>query len=193
MYRADIRVIGLIGLLWGAIGGFVTLQQVLDTIFEVKTRRSFWVQYVVGFAMMGILLLLTVGSSLMSWLSPMFLAKIMHVSSASSAHLLHVIGEVIFPAVLFITCYCCYRLLPSRRLTNVPLLAGALMATIFIYISRFGYVIYTHHLGNYSILYGAFTFVMLLTFWIYIVCMILLLGAEVAGTIEDFLTKPSHR
>ncbi|WP_081503835.1 YihY/virulence factor BrkB family protein [Alicyclobacillus hesperidum] len=193
MYRADIRVIGIIGLLWGAIGGFVTLQQVLDTIYEVKTRRSFWIQYIVGFVMMGILLVLTVASSLITWISPIFLVTITHLTNASATHVLHHLGQIVFPIVLFITCYCCYRILPSRSLRNVPLVVGALIATVFIYLSRFGYVIYTHHLGSYSILYGAFTFVMLLTFWIYIVCIILLIGAEAAVTVHELMRESGNQ
>jgi membrane protein len=183
-FGTDISIIGLAGLLWSTIGGFVTLQQTLDTIYEVRKRRPFLSQYVVGFAMMGILLALTIASSLVSAISPEFVVKLVYTNDTRGLHLLHDIGRITFPLILLITCYSCYRVLPSRPLRTVPLIIGSLLATVFIYISRALFMVYTDHLGNYQIMYGALTFVILLTFWMYIVCIILLFGAEVSITIH---------
>jgi len=133
---------------------------------------------------MGVLLALTIASSLMSAISPEFVSKLVNTNDTSGLHLLRDIGRISFPLILLITCYSCYRVLPSRTLRTVPIIIGVLLATVFIYISRALFVIYTHHLGNYEVMYGTLTFVMLLTFWIYIVCIFLLFGAEVSVTIH---------
>lgn len=182
-----VSVIGFVSLLWSTIGGFVTLQQILDTIYEVRRRRSFVLQYVVGFAMMGILLALTITSSLVSVLSPEFVVKLPRAHVSAWLHFVQDVGLITFPLILFATCYCCYRVLPSRPLRQIPLLIGSALATLLIYISRTLFVVYTHHLGNYELMYGTLTFVMLLTFWFYIVCMILLFAAEVSVTIHKFM------
>jgi len=64
-------------------------------------------------------------------------------------------------------------------------LIGALVATLGIYLSREVFVWYSLHLGQYEMIYGSLTFIMLFTFWVYIVCIIVLFGAEVAVTLRD--------
>lgn len=187
--RTGIGVIGTASLLWSTIGGFVTLQQTLDTIFEAKKRRSFLKQYVVGFVMMVILLALTVTSSLLALVSPEFVSKIINEHGSAWLQIVQLAGQIIFPLLLFVTCYVCFRILPSCTLRNMPLLFGSGLATILIYISRFLFVIYTHHLRNYELMYGTLSFVMLLTFWIYIVCIIFLISAEVSAVIQKYSAK----
>lgn len=184
LYRAHISIVGTFGLLWGSIGGFVNLQQIMDTIYEVRKRRSFILQYVIGFVMMGILLSLTVASSVISALDPASLQRFLSTNVIDVWMSIHLLGIVTFPVVLWVTCYCCYRILPSAPQRPWAPVVGALTATLLIYASRWGFVIYTHYLGNYALMYGSFAFVMLFTFWIYVVCIILLIGAEVSSTIN---------
>lgn len=190
-YKSEVSIIGLVGLLWSTIGGFVTLQQALDTIFEIRSRRSFVLQYVVGFAMMGILLVLTVLTSLASTFSPKLVNRLLHFDPFGSLHLFHLVGQFTFPVVLFITCYACLRVLPSRKLRPFAIFIGAILATILIFSSRVLFAIYTHHLGNYAVMYGTLTFVMLFTYWIYIVCTVFLVSAEVCATIDGLLASLS--
>lgn len=98
-YETSISVMGIIGLLWGTIGGFVTLQQILDTIYEVRLRRSFFLQYVIAFAMMGILLTLTLASSLAASVTPGFMAILTHDVSIGGLRLVREIGRVMFPLI----------------------------------------------------------------------------------------------
>ncbi|MCF8563358.1 YihY/virulence factor BrkB family protein [Alicyclobacillus tolerans] len=182
-FRAGVGIIGVFGLLWTTVGGFVTLQQILDTIFEVHERRSFLFQYVIGFAMLGILMGLTIVSSLITFILPNVAPHLAPAYAASWTLVVHSVAKVSFPFILFVTCFFVYRVLPSKRLPSIPLLIGAALSTLCIYASRELFVLYTHHLGRYQLLYGTLTFVMLLTFWIYIVSMVLLLGAEVVASI----------
>ncbi len=65
----QVGVVGLIGILWTTMSGFVSFQKILDTIFEIRQRRSFLKQYLVGFGMLGILLSLTIVTSLVTTIS----------------------------------------------------------------------------------------------------------------------------
>jgi len=68
-------------------------------------------------------------------------------------------------------------------------LIGALVSTLGIYVSREVFVWYSWHLGQYEMIYGSLTFIMLFTFWVYIVCVIVLFGAEVAVTLSKVREK----
>jgi len=181
----QVGVVGLIGILWTTMSGFVSFQQILDTIFEIRHRRSFIRQYLVGFSMLGILLSLTIITSLATTLSLELVQRIfMNGNITFWLALFHDISRMLFPLLLFLTCYSCYRFVPSETVRHSYLMIGALVSTLGIYLSREAFVWYSLHLGQYEIIYGSLTFIMLFTFWIYIVCVIILFGAEVAMALK---------
>jgi membrane protein len=176
---------GIIGLLWTSISGFVSFQQILDIIWGIHQQRSFVKQYLVGLSMLGILLSLTIISSLVSTLTSMLIPHVFTKSNLISwLAPLHEISFVSFPLLLFLTCYFCYRFLPSYTLNNAYLLIGALVSTLAIYVSQEVFVWYAVHLLQFELIYGSLAFIMLFTFWFYIVCIIVLFGAEVAVALQ---------
>lgn len=180
-----VGIFGVIGLLWSTVGGFVSLQQILDIIWETHHRRTFVRQYLMGFGMLGILLLMTMISALATALSPTLLQSIMvRPDTVSWLEIVHVVARFTFPVILFLTSYFCYRFLPSYSLKNSQLIIGAFVATVGIYISRELFAWHTGHLGQYEMIYGSLTFIMLFIFWLYIVSIILLFGAEVARALH---------
>lgn len=182
--RTNLRIIGIAGFLWTSVGGFVLLQSVLDEIWGIHQRRSFLRQYMVGFIMLGILLALTITASIFTAITPLLTAATSGIVSMAWLQLVHPIATLLLPVILFVTVFFIYRVLPSHKPRLLPTSIGALFATIAIYVSRGIFVVYTHYLANYHMVYGALTFVMLLTFWIYISSIILLLGVEVSAAIE---------
>ena len=181
----QVGIVGVIGLLWTTIGGFVSFQQILDMIWEIRHRRSFVKQYLVGFGMLAILLSLTVITSLATTVSLALVQRIFMKGNLTFwLALFHDISRMSFPLLLFLTCYFCYRFLPSQTIRNSYLLIGALVSTLGIYLSREAFVWYSLHLGQLEAIYGSLTFVMLFTFWVYIVCIMVLFGAEVAVTLK---------
>ena len=181
----QVGIVGLIGLLWTTMGGFVSFQQILDMIWEIGHRRSFLKQYLVSFGMLGILLSLTVITSLATTVSLALVQRIFTQGNLTFwLALFHNISRMSFPLLLFLTCYFCYRYLPSQTIKNSYLLIGALVSTLGIYLSREVFVWYSLDLGQFEMIYGSLTFIMLFTFWVYIVCIIVLFGAEVAVTLK---------
>lgn len=182
----EVGIVGLIGLLWSTMGGFVSFQQILDMIWESRHRRSFVKQYLVGFSMLGILLSMTVITSLAATVSLDLIQRIVLRGNITFwLALFHDISRMSFPLLLFLTCYFCYRFLPtSHTVKSSYLLIGALVSTIGIYLSREVFVWYSLNLGHYAMIYGSLAFIMLFTFWVYIVCIIILFGAEVAVALK---------
>ena len=181
----QVGLVGIVGLLWTTAGGFVSFQQILDTIWEIHQRRSFFKQYLVGFGMLGILLSLTIITSLATTISLDLVQRIFIKGNLIFwLELFHDISRLSFPLLLFLTCHFCYRYLPSKKIKDTYLLIGALVSTLGIYLSRGVFVWYSQHLGHYEMIYGSLTFIMLFTFWVYIVCIIVLFGAEVAVALK---------
>jgi len=186
-----VGIVGVIGLLWTTESGFVFFQQILDMIWETSHRRSYIKQYLVGFGMLGILLFLTIMTSLATTVSLALVQRIFTDGNLTFwLAIFRDISGLSFPLLLLLTCYFCYRFLPSsHKVRHVYLLIGALVSTLGIYISREVFVWYSLHLGQYEMIYGSLTFIMLFTFWIYIVCVIVLFGAEVAVALSKVREK----
>lgn len=189
----QVGIAGVIGLLWTAIGGFVSFQQILDIIWEIRERRSFIKQYLVGFGMLVILLSLTIITSIQTSISQAVIRKIFAEGNNLTfwLTLFHEISRLSFPLLLYLTCYFCFRFLPSQPIKNSYLLVGALFSTIGIYLSQIVFIWYSQHLKRFEMIYGSLTFIMLFTFWAYIVCVIVLFGAEVAVTLKNLKRKNS--
>ncbi|QQE76813.1 YihY/virulence factor BrkB family protein [Alicyclobacillus sp. SO9] len=187
-FGSTIGIVGLLGLLWPSVGGFVSFQYILDKIWGIRKRRSFFSQYVVGFSMLILLIVLTIASALMSSVTPFLTRFLRDTPFTEWTRTTQWIGRIAFPLFLFATSYFCYRFLPSRQLKNLHLAIGALVSTLGIYLSRGAFMVYTAHLHHYKLIYGTLTFFMLLVFWIYIVSVMMLFGGEVAVTLTKVLT-----
>ena len=190
----QVGIVGVIGLLWTTVGGFVSFQQILDKIWGIRDRRSFVKRYLVGFGMLGILLSLTVLTSLAATVSLKLVQRILMKDNLTFwLKLFHDISRLSFPLLLFLTCHFCFRFGPSDKIKHSYLLIGALVSTLGIYLSREAFVWYSLHLGHYEMIYGSLTFIMLFTLWVYIVCIIVLFGAEVAVSLRDVLERDGKR
>lgn len=196
----EIGVIGLAGSVWNTVGGFVSLQWILDKLWGITQRRSFLRQYLVGFIMLTVLALLTVVSALAAeavrLLTTRPNAALLGTLQLTPSELhvllplIHDAAVVLFPVLLFGTCLVIYTLLPTHVPPLLPRLLGAAVATAGIYVTRSLFLIYTHQLRHYQAMYGALTFLMLLTFWIYIVSCLLLFGAAVTVAFETAVGTP---
>lgn len=193
-FRTTVGVMGIGGMLLAAIGGFLSLQTTLDTICEVRKHRSFFKQYVIGFVMLVFLLVLILVSSLVSAVSPEVVTSIANFDGFEWVHIVHSMSRTFFLFVMFVTCFLCYRILPSATLSTQALLTGATVVTIGVDVGRQLFVIYTHHLGNYELIYGTLAFTTLVTFWIYIVSVLFLFGMELCVTVDCVRgIRPSYK
>jgi membrane protein len=183
----DVGLISAATLLWSATSGFIALQQALDTIYNTHTsqQRSFVTRRLVGFAMLLILLLLTLGSAIVLGLSPVLHAsRLMQTGMFRWFDPLHGLSRIIFPLSLVLGFIISFRYLPSRRIDWVYLFPGALVSALALDIGRHGFVWYVTHISRYQVIYGGLTTVMLLILWMYIGSMLVLFGAEVSAALE---------
>lgn len=177
---SEVRLYSILGLIWTTTEGFLSLQQALDALAFTKTRRSFLRQYLASFVLVGIFLIGTVAAAF----ADAVLQSIHNISSSVSVFL-SITAAISFPLFLFLSCVLCYRLLPSQTFSLRWIAIGALFTTISIYVSRYGFFIYAKHLGQYQLIYGTLTFIMLLAYWLYIVSFLFLFGGVLMVVLED--------
>ncbi|MBX6352808.1 MAG: YihY/virulence factor BrkB family protein [Thermoflavifilum sp.] len=176
-------VLSAISLLWSAGSAFIAMQQALDTLWSVSTPRSYASRRLLAFMMLLILLALTV-------LSGLGMALVVPLRAASWLpgwiRVLHGVSRLLFPISIFLGLLVFYRFLPSRTMAWRHLIPAALMATAALDAGRAVFVWYAAHLVTYQLVYGSLAAVMLFVLWVYIGSILMLFGAAVAWSLEQW-------
>jgi len=78
-----------------------------------------------------------------------------------------------------------FVLVPNRRVRFRDALVGALLSTVLFGLAKTGFVLYVSN-TNYKVIYGALATVPIFLFWLYLVWIVVLLGASLAASLTTF-------
>jgi membrane protein len=177
-----IGFISLIALLWGASGMMTSLRVGLETALKVERRRPAAHAKLVDFALLGIvgMLVLTVIGLSAFW-------GIFRGSIDDVADRLEIGGFVSFlfqdgTHLVLVTLLALglYRFVPARKLRTRGAIAGAVLTSVLTWGATKLLAILFADFSRYNLIYGSLAGVMTFLFYVYIVALILLLGAEFA-------------
>lgn len=82
-----------------------------------------------------------------------------------------------------------YRFGPSRWIVGTPILPGAILATLAWAILSQGFKIYVSSYGNFNRVYGTVGGFIVLQLWIYLSCLVLLIGNELNITVGEAIQR----
>jgi len=177
-----IGLISLIALIWGASGMMTSLRVGLETALNVDRGRPAAHAKLVDFALLaivGLLVLLVVG------LSAIFGFFRGHVDDLADriglggevSFLLQDGVQMILVALLTLGLY---RFVPARKLRTRGAVAGAILTSVLTWGATKALAILFADFSRYNLIYGSLAGVMTFLFYVYVVALILLLGAEFA-------------
>ncbi len=180
-------LIGLIGVLWGSTRVFAVTEEAMNRIWRTKGRRGFWESRFVAFICIPIMMLFvlislaltTVLQALADNLVPLVRVNILDAP---------IIGPVIlfgFPILISTLLFTwLYYLLPSRWRHLRSAFFGALLAGILWEIAKLLFDSYVKNFGEWLTIYGSFTSLALLLFWVYYSAFVVLFGAEFGSLLQ---------
>ncbi len=87
--------------------------------------------------------------------------------------------------ILFIAFSLMYKFLTSAKVKLRETIWGTLFAIVGFYVSTWLLSLYVNNIAPQSVLYGSIGSVILLLLWMYIIGIVLILGAELNGTVAD--------
>ena len=171
---------GLASYIWSSTGMFTSLIAALDIAYDVKQERS-WIRNRIR----AIVLTFTSGGLLT-------IALLMLVAGPDFVHFVEEFMAVpphlekLWPLIRYGTVIVCfvvalelvYFLAPNRRQRFKATLPGAVFAIGVWFVGSAGLAFYLDHLSNFAKLYGGMGAVLALMFWIYLVALATLTGAE---------------
>jgi membrane protein len=184
--------LGVAGSLWSTSSGFVTLMEALSVAYGTKDSRSFLHKHAIAV----VATILAVAFALVSF-GAMALGHRELESTFSSVRawdpppFVWAIGR--WTAVLVIMCLAVDLInfvFPNSKRRWHWLTPGTAFVVLMTVISSFGLNIYVRHFSSYPRIYGTLAGFIVLMLWIYIVSVILLVGAETDRELEKLCREP---
>jgi membrane protein len=177
-----IGLISLVALLWGASGMMASIRIGLEAALKVDRGRPAAHAKLVDFILVGVvgmLVLLVVGASIVgAFLSRLIVDFTEWVGIDVPSLVL--VRDVVQLAVIGVTTLLLYRYVPAAKLRRTAALAGAIVTSVGIWGASKILAILFDNFSGYNVIYGSLAGVMTFLFFVYVVGLILLFGAEFA-------------
>jgi membrane protein len=183
--RSSLVSLGVLGALWGASSGMVSISNALNVAFEVRDTRSWWrhrleaIGLTVWFSVLTILAMLLfvfgerIGDAVAEWLGVgEAFTRAWNIARWPALTLFALIGIMLV-----------YQLAPASRQHWRRVMPGAIFALTGWLVASFGLREYVAYFGNYNATYGSIGGVILLMLWFYLSSLVLLVGAEINSQI----------
>ncbi len=164
------------------------------TIHEIETR-NFWRQHLVSLMLtfclsilfiLGIVLIIFSSTVINSIFSFLELEKVSPFMVDISRYLLLIAITLFAIAIL-------YSYGPAKKREWQFLSPGAILATVLILVSSWGFSFYVSNFSQYNKLYGSIGTVMVILLWIYINALVLIIGFELNASIASAKVKNQEK
>jgi membrane protein len=183
--RQSTGIVGLLGLLWIGTAVFDAITYVMNHVWNVQNARHFILSKllsVAGAIVVVLLLLLTTVISTLFEAMQAFWQQTFNVTPPLEAFRLAAV--LIVPAVIFATLLIIYAVIPNIQLGFRDVWVGAAFTTVTLEAAKRLFVVYTSHVARFNAVYGSIGAIVGLLFWLYIMAVILILGAEINAALK---------
>ncbi|CAG4991837.1 hypothetical protein DYBT9275_00839 [Dyadobacter sp. CECT 9275] len=190
--RKGILSLGFIFAMIASTNGMMSLMKSFDMIFGERTGRGFLKTRAVA-TMLTLLLvavifvsviLLVVGDAVMSFVSNWSIIK-----DSTLIVILNVSRYAVSFGAMMLAISLIYRFAPTNGRDFSFVNAGAMVATILILVSTFGFSFYLSNFSSYNKLYGSIGTLIALMIWLYLLAFLLILGFEINASISTEKNK----
>jgi membrane protein len=193
--RGSLISLGVLGALWGASSGMISISHALNVAFEVRDTRTWWrhrleaIGLTVWFSGLTIVALLLfvfgerIGEAMAQGLGVgAAFTRSWNVGRWPALTLCALVGIMLV-----------YQLAPAARQHWRRITPGATFALTGWLAASFTLRAYVTYLGNYNATYGSIGGVILLMLWFYLSSLALLVGAEINSQIQRAETEAYAR
>jgi membrane protein len=183
-----IALLGVAGTIWSASAVFSSIRRALNVVWGVEERRPFVRQKLVDFAQLGVMMTFLLAS--------LVLTGVLRAARELSADFagpfafgnpLWEIPYVMVPALLTFSIFVAmYHTVPAVRPRWRDALPGAVLATLLFEALKISFAFYVANFSNYDVVFGSLGGAFLLLLYMFLAANTLLIGAEVAYTLQRY-------
>lgn len=183
--RGSFGLVAGISLLWSSLGLFSSLSSALSRTFRDENPRNTWHQRLVGLTMMIALSVLLI-ASLAATVMFVLLDFVFFYQRSSWISF----GAFIIPLSLSVAIFAfLYRFIPRQRVRWDAIWVAAFVGGGLWELAKRLFTWYLDNLASYNLVYGSVATMIVLMFWIYLTGIIVLLGAEICVSLDDWMTR----
>ncbi|GJQ33027.1 MAG: hypothetical protein HBSAPP04_18660 [Ignavibacteriaceae bacterium] len=195
-YRNVAGIIGFSALLFAASGFFSSIRTVLHRVFDVPDEKNIIISKLFDF----FLILLMIVIFFAVFLIIPILVVVQQV--AMEMPFLGLIDSVFLKDTftlavsfisIFVLFYFFYRIVPARKIRKLSLMIGAMIASALWILAKFAFGYYISNIASFGQIYGTYSLLIVIAFWIYYTNMVFIIGAELARLYdENVRVKEKH-
>jgi membrane protein len=183
--RGSFGLVAGVSLLWSSLGLFSSLSSALSRTFRDENPRNTWHQRLVGLTMMIALSVLLI-ASLAATVMFVLLDFVFFYQRSSWISF----GAFIIPLSLSVAIFAfLYRFIPRQRVRWDAIWVAAFIGGGLWELAKRLFTWYLDNLASYNLVYGSVATMIVLMFWIYLTGIIVLLGAEICVSLDDWMTR----
>ncbi|MFB2836244.1 YihY/virulence factor BrkB family protein [Floridanema evergladense] len=180
--------------IWSASAGMSAGMYALDKIQRISQEemRPFWKARLVSILLTIATMFLLVSAVALIFITDFFVNYAASQNSWMRFDILRFWQRLSLPLALGIaalTIGFIYRFGPSRWISGTPILPGSILATLAWALLSQGFKIYVASFGNFNRVYGAVGGFIVLQLWIYLSCLVLLIGNELNITVGEAMQR----
>ena len=176
---AAIGWVGLLVVIYSAIGLMVTIEKSFNIIYRAPEGRSWWNRLYIYWAVLTLAPIAIIGAMWIgNLLESFFTARGGWWSVFKAA------PAVWNFLVLWMVTFFVYKLIPNTRVTYRPGLFGALLAAVLLEVGKRTLGAYFAKAVLVGQLYGSLGLIPVFMFWVYVMWLIVLFGLEVSASLQ---------
>ena len=177
--------LGLVVLFLIALLMISSIDHTLNNIWRVSKNRRQFVSFLIY------LVVLTLGPILIgtSLLTTSYLLSLTGFEDNTLLAVRKIFLELLPYLASYLSFLLVYLLVPHTRVHFWSALSGAIIASILFEFSKSSFALYLTHFQVYKEIYGALAIIPLLFVWVFISWVVILVGAQVAASLDGFLDE----
>jgi len=179
---SELSIWGILFLIVSAVLMLFTIESALNNIWHVKKRRHHILAFFLYWGFLSFAPLLLALTLILSayFISFPLVAKLLFNLGFLKPYI--IAGSTFIVSLLVLTFV--YIIVPNCKVAFWHGFTGAIVAAAGIHLAKIGFSLYLQSFRTYELIYGAFAAIPIFFLWVYLVWVVVLLGAEVAYAME---------
>lgn len=187
--RGWFGVLGLVGLIWASTRLFGSLRTVLEVIFEIPPEERLGIvegkiHDIKMVVVVGSLFLLTISlTAALRWVKN-YGVGFLGLDAYNISWIWSLTSLAIAFVITFLMFFFVYRYVPDRWIPRQDAAIAALFCSVLFELAKQVFVYYLAELGRFLELYGSFTNLVAVSFWVYYSSIVFILGGELGRIVQ---------
>jgi membrane protein len=179
---AGLLSVSFLAALFFSSNGIMGMMKGMNASAHIHESRPGGKQRLIALLLLLLIVLMTVGSVVILIFSSTLLKKFIHHSSVST--IIEISRFLTVYSIVFVMVSSIYYLAPARALRKRFISPGAIVATNASILASYGLAEFFRNFDSYNKIYGAIGAFPILMLWIFINCLVLLVGFELNASIR---------